>query len=155
MKVDWSMDSDCAACHASEEDSRQSENCLASIHEKEGATCIECHSDSESLAKAHDDVDTSSKMPTKLKRTAVSSESCLACHEQAELTEKTIDLSLLTDKEGTTVNPHALPQTETHVDQVTCNSCHVMHSESDLEQNSIDTCIGCHHAEVYTCNTCH
>ena len=69
------------------------------------------------------------KVPSKLRKTEVDPAACESCHTLSEVATKTADLSLLTDDNGKTVNPHDMPETEQH-ENVTCASCHDMHSSS-------------------------
>ncbi len=55
---------------------------------------------------------------------------------------------------GTVVNPHALPEVEDHAD-ITCGSCHQMHSDKPIDRTARATCNSCHHAGVFECGTCH
>ena len=95
------------------------------------------------------------KRATKLRSTTVDEGTCLSCHGSLEeLAEKTADCEVLTDSEGKTVNPHALPDNEDHGD-TNCVSCHVMHDDEPAETAAPDYCESCHHANVYACHTCH
>ena len=95
-------------------------------------------------------------MPKKLKKTSVEAETCQAagCHDLSkdEMLALTADVTELTDSEGTMVNPHdVIGKTEGHAD-ILCSDCHNMHK---AKTNPADTCVSCHHAGVYECNTCH
>lgn len=119
-----------------------------------GLDCTTCHVDSDKLAKAHKRLN-SGKEATRLKKTSVGSDVCLTCHDQESLAEATADCTILTDSEGTTVNPHDLPAVDEHT-SVACVSCHEVHtSDESLAQTSKATCGSCHHAGVYECGTCH
>ena len=150
--VRWSPESDCGACHGGESDAANNAACLSSLHAT--IACGTCHT-SEKLATIHER--SSGEMPTELQSTVVGSEACLSCHEEQELIEATKESEALTDKNGKTVNPHDLPTSEDH-EGVVCASCHSMHAETDgtaLQDRASAKCIGCHHAEVYECGTCH
>ena len=91
--------------------------CLAATHAAEGTTCATCHTDESGLASAHENAtpDEAKKRATKLRSTTIDEAACLSCHgSYEELAAKTADLALLTDSEGTTVNPHAMPENEDH-----------------------------------------
>ncbi len=66
----------------------------------------------------------------------------------------TADIEYLTDVNGTTVNPHALPVNKSHA-TLSCASCHTMHDDAELEQTATKACIKCHHDNVYECFICH
>ena len=72
----------------------------------------------------------------------------------ARLVEEVKASTALTDDQGTTVNPHDLPQSASH-DTLTCGSCHTMHDEKPLEETAAAACTQCHHQNVYECYTCH
>ena len=181
----WTAESDCAGCHEAEVgsfvgDEASSETraqdtadaartagdeaapCLATVHAALVENCAVCHDDEAGLAKAHAKVkgDGTDKQPKKLRRTAVDPQVCLACHgDLADIAKATEGLAVLTDKDGTTVNPHSLPKTAEH-DSLTCGTCHKLHGEGSLlteamGKTAADTCLSCHHAGVYACGTCH
>jgi predicted CXXCH cytochrome family protein len=154
----WSMSSDCESCHAVEVASSTDQATSYGWHSAEpGVTCTTCHTDDNGkLTAAHAKYMTSSD-PTNLRRTQVLSSSCLAsgCHDEKELTAATASSTVLTDANGMTVNPHDIPDTATHVAQINCSSCHKMHAPYDVDKTAEDLCIGCHHEEIYECNTCH
>ena len=119
-----------------------------------GWSCITCHEDSKELETAHKRLN-SGKEATRLKRTAGSDELCRTCHETKELAKQTVDCKYLTDDNGTTVNPHSLPETSDHA-SISCMSCHQAHeTKESLVQTARDVCANCHHANVYECGTCH
>lgn len=152
--VDWSMTSDCSVCHVDQKESQENSNCLASVHVSQG--CVSCHSDESVMSQSHESVDASSKLPKKLSPKAkVTNDICMSCHNDLDkLAEATTDFTGLTDSVGTTVNPHVLP--ETHLgDYLQCNDCHVVHKENDMTEAAQESCLSCHHADVYECNTCH
>ncbi len=153
----WSYDSTCTQCHEKEATSMDDTACLAATHAAEGTTCATCHTDENGLASAHENAtpDEAKKRATKLRSTTIDEGACLSCHgSYEELATKTADLTLLTDSEGTTVNPHAMPENEDHAD-TDCASCHIMHSEEPSTETAPEYCDSCHHAGVYSCHTCH
>ena len=82
----------------------------------------------------------------------IENELCFTCHGSYEaLAEKTADGTVLTDKTGTVVNPHAIPANGEHNEEPACKNCHKMHGDSDPQEY----CRSCHHADVYECGTCH
>jgi hypothetical protein len=117
--------------------------------------CSSCHTDDDgALTKAHKSY-TTAKLPEKLRRTDVSSAACSGCHGANDLKTATAGLTILTDNTGLTVNPHDLPATETHLINITCASCHKMHSTEPVEEIAPEFCVSCHHEDIYTCGTCH
>lgn len=120
-----------------------------------GLTCTTCHNDEEGLAKAHRKMD-SGKTAKRLKRTSVSDEVCLTCHDKEQLVAATADVTVLTDTKGTTVNPHDIPANDSHAD-IQCVSCHQAHYDEDetIETMAMGVCVDCHHAQVFECGTCH
>ena len=131
---------------------------LASTHA--GIACSTCHNDEKGLAEAHKDA-TGPKQVRRLSYTYVETETCLSCHGSWEdLAEKTADCTILTDNQGTVVNPHAAP--ETHIagadgekPYLSCYQCHDMHGTKTVAEQATYTCQGCHHENVYECHTCH
>lgn len=120
-----------------------------------GLECSTCHEDSDKLAKAHKKMNRKGQEATSLKKTVVSSEVCLSCHNADELAEATQDCTVLTDSKGTTVNPHDLPDVEEHA-SINCVDCHQVHeTDKSLDQAAKATCGNCHHAGIYECGTCH
>lgn len=153
----WSYDSTCSQCHQKEDSSMNDAACLAATHAAEGTTCATCHTDESGLASAHENAtpDEARKRATKLRSTTIDEAACLSCHgSYEELATKTADLALLTDSEGTTVNPHAMPENEDHA-STDCASCHVLHDSEPAEESAPEYCESCHHAGVYSCHTCH
>lgn len=153
----WSYDSDCSMCHSKETKSLEDSSCLAGTHNAQGATCKTCHSDESGLSAAHKEAtpEDAEKRATKLRDTKIDEQACFSCHgSYEELAAKTADLTVLTDSEGTTINPHAMPENEEHAD-TDCSSCHVMHSDEPATESAPDYCESCHHAGVYQCHTCH
>lgn len=157
VAVDWSYDSSCDTCHTAEPASIDDANCLVSTHAAQGNTCQTCHADEAGLQKAHEGAtaESAAKRATKLRSTTVDEATCLACHDSKEtLAEKTAASTVLTDSEGKTVNPHAMPENEDHAD-TNCVSCHSMHADEPVTETAPDYCESCHHANVYACHTCH
>ena len=127
--------------------------CLAATHKSLG--CTTCHADEEKLTKVHDGVAADDKMPRRLKKAKIDEATCLGCHgSYEELAKTTADSKVLTDKNGTTVNPHAVPKSESH-DALNCVSCHTVHEAAEVAEVAQNECRTCHHADVYTCGTCH
>lgn len=113
-----------------------------------------CHNDP-AMEKAHEKVTLDSKKKkATLKRTVVARETCLSCHDNSELASATAESAALTDKNGTTVNPHDLPVNNDH-EGINCSSCHKLHTSDQPVETAQATCRNCHHAEVYECGTCH
>lgn len=155
VEFTWSADADCSTCHGAESSSITDESTVAGIHGAEGDTCATCHIDGVDLAAVHEGATTDSKMPKKLKKTKIDEAVCLACHGSGEeLAEKTAASLALTDSEGTTVNPHALPSGSDH-DMVTCSDCHSMHGSDPVADTAKAECLSCHHQDVFECGTCH
>lgn len=150
-KEEWSTESSCITCH-DKQTSDSTGSALYSVHLDQGVTCLSCHTDTDTLKTLHDKAGAGKAAPKKLTTTSITQETCLSCHDTTleELAEKTAGATTLTDKNGTTVNPHALPEVKDH-SKITCTSCHGVHEEGEpLEQ-----CLTCHHADVFECNTCH
>ena len=184
QKTEWSTELDCSSCHDKEAATfaetpateADKDSAAASSADKKGTneaegsvavnsylalhtstidtSCSTCHPDSDAMAKAHKRMD-SGREAKRLKKTDVTDELCLGCHDQKTLAQATSDSKVLTDSNGTVVNPHDLPKNDDHAD-VSCMVCHKAHEGQDsLEDSAIDTCAGCHHAGVYECHTCH
>lgn len=80
---------------------------------------------------------------------------CMSCHALEDIQAATADSTVLTDTNGTVVNPHDLPAIDDHAG-ITCASCHKSHEVSEsTEKSAKRTCASCHHADVYECYTCH
>lgn len=119
-----------------------------------GLTCASCHEDNGKLANAHKNMN-SGKKATRLKKTTVSQELCLGCHNIEDLAQATADSTVLTDDNGTVINPHNIPEGSEH-GTLTCTDCHKVHEqEKTLAQTAKTACTSCHHAGVFECNTCH
>jgi hypothetical protein len=159
MTVEWSPQSDCAMCHSAEDLSRSDVVTTAGMHNPSAIStqvdCMTCHNDTSGLTAAHNGVSPSDKLPTRLRSTKVTTETCTAsgCHDdEADRKQVTVGVTVLTDSEGLTVNPHDLPTGEGHFN-ITCSSCHSGHVASEPE----DLCLTCHHEDVYGCgeSVCH
>lgn len=153
----WAPDSDCAMCHAKETSSMDDGACLASTHKAEGTDCATCHADTASLQTAHEDAtaEEAAKRATKLRVTEIDQDACLSCHDGEDgHSASTAASTVLTDSQGTTVNPHDLPDNDEHAD-ATCGSCHDMHGDSPVAIAAPEYCASCHHSNVYECHTCH
>lgn len=151
----WAEDMDCATCHESEADSAQDKDCAMSEHA--GLECLDCHTDVATLKDAHEryvTVDGETTRTSKVALSPVKSEACTACHDVSDLVEATSGLTVLTDSEGTTVNPHDLPDVQDH-ESIACGNCHVMHTDGGPAEVAVSTCLNCHHKDVYECYTCH
>lgn len=153
VSVAFSMSADCVACHAEEQASTENGACLASKHVGE-ATCTTCHADESALTKVHEGATSDAKKPKRLKKTDVKSEICQSCHSDDARTAATAAITVCTDSEGTTVNPHDLPSNDDHA-SIECINCHEEHTEKDALELAPEECLSCHHADVYECNTCH
>jgi hypothetical protein len=156
--VAWSMDSDCTTCHTAES-SAQDPTAPALYHEEEeGVECVTCHTASESeLTQVHEGTTATDKMPARLKKTKVSDEACLSCHETGELATLTQASTALTDDNGLVVNPHDRPENSSHVN-IVCTDCHQQHQpKAEIAKNSMATCTTCHHERVFGCgaSVCH
>ena len=129
----WSIESDCTACHSVEAESTADPSCAASAHS--GMPCADCHADSQGLTEVHQAAKSST--PGKIKRleSPIENELCFTCHGSYEaLAEKTADGTVLTDKTGTVVNPHAIPANGEHNEEPACKNCHKMHGDSDPQR---------------------
>lgn len=156
VQVEWSLDSDCTMCHATESASMDDSACPASTHQAQGATCATCHNDEAALTQAHANAQAGAETPTHLSSSDVSQDACLTCHNMDDLAAATAEFDGLTDTQGTTVNPHALPDNADHAAEVSCSSCHKMHDgDSEPATEARRTCNDCHHEGVYECYTCH
>jgi hypothetical protein len=153
----WSPEADCTTCHLEENSSLYDRTTAAGVHGEnfavtKSAFCMACHTDVATLATAHEDMKIDD-MPKRLKRTEVVSGICTAegCHDDSlARIQATVTQVILTDDNGTTVNPHDLPATESHI-AIACSSCHIGHKPMAVKQE----CIGCHHMDVFECGTCH
>ena len=120
-----------------------------------GISCVSCHADEEALAEVHASMKNPDNAPRRLRKTSVVDAACTACHDTQVLAEATAASEALVDGKGSAFNPHDIPQVEAHEDQLTCLSCHKVHSEADLGQMAVKACSKCHHAGIFECYTCH
>ena len=166
----WSADADCGLCHATQSSSLTDSSCQVSANHA-NLQCVQCHTDENGLAAAHDGVTLAdTKGAKKLSKTSVEQDACVSCHADAGAPEAAASSTALTDDQGTTVNPHDLlrltdPNTTLRYivsqvqgashDTLTCGSCHTMHDEKPLEETAAAACTQCHHQNVYECYTCH
>lgn len=153
----WTPQTDCASCHIVETESGEDPSHLYGLHQTKDVelTCIDCHDQSVELETAHEDKTAESRAPTRLRKTDIEATRCLECHDLGDLSTLTTTSTVLTDKNGTTVNPHTFTPSESH-DSVLCADCHKMHKPViDVSENAQATCKSCHHENVYECGTCH
>lgn len=148
--IAW-MEADCALCHEEQSDTAvNGKTGFAKVHSEQNMTCTECHNNLDDLNKSHDGVTMESKKPKKLDHDM--SQSCIDCHGTLEeMAAITSESETLVDKNGTTANPHDIPDTPSH-ETPSCTECHGEHEEKDALE---DYCFSCHHAQVFECNTCH
>lgn len=153
IAVEWSVDGDCSACHTDQAESKTDSACLASKHADQ--TCTQCHTDTDSLAAVHAEASPDDKKPSTLKATSVDDEAvCQSCHDRDEIAAGSQASTVLTDENGTVVNPHSLPEGDQHT-EIACTTCHKVHSSTGVEKSAQRACTSCHHTNVYECNTCH
>lgn len=180
----WSMDLDCALCHAKEAaslgltgaaeegtadgakaDAEMTDEELGSAHTTDVADYARMHVQDFKFECTTCHIESeglekahkklnSGKEATRLKRSAVDDSICLTCHQPEKLVEATADYTGLTDTKGTTVNPHELPKVANHK-TIQCVDCHQVHSEKAITETAIAVCNSCHHAGVFECGTCH
>lgn len=150
---EWTPDTDCAACHAGQQESMSNSACQASSHA--ASQCIDCHQQEQELKTVHEGVSSTDRVSKRLRSTTIESDVCLSCHVQTEIAGATASSTALIDSEGTAVNPHDLPSEGTHR-ETACADCHDLHTENaDIAEDAKAYCISCHHADVFECNTCH
>jgi cytochrome c553 len=148
----WTTASDCESCHTAEVESGESSAYVYSLHIAN--PCTTCHTDTGGqLAAAHDAYATA-KQPTKLKQTSIEISVCESCHSVGDLKGLTASTTVLTDANGTVVNPHELPSHKDHTG-IDCSSCHKMHKSDPADDTATAVCSSCHHQDVYECGTCH
>jgi predicted CXXCH cytochrome family protein len=155
VSIQWSPETDCGVCHGTEAESATDSSCDAYLHAT--MSCVECHDNTDRLSTMHEGVTTADRIPTRLKQTAVTEETCVECHAADEAHLEATATKALTDVNGTGVNPHNLPVTETdsHA-QIICSDCHEMHSSAAKRaEKATKLCQSCHHSGVYECYTCH
>jgi hypothetical protein len=150
----WSQNSDCTSCHVAEVQSGVSGSAsIYALHTEEA--CITCHTDDGGvLADAHEEYATA-EQPTKLEGTEVADATCVTCHDIEEIKIATAGSTVLTDVNGTVVNPHDVPQTQEHGENIECATCHKMHTPDPIADVARQACVSCHHQGVYDCKSCH
>jgi len=156
ISLNFSMDSDCAVCHKKPMESQQNAATAAYIHGQENNLgCITCHNQEQELTTVHNNA-TSMNEPLRLKNAKISEEVCLSCHgSYEELAAKTLEVTLLTDANGLTINPHTAKSLNAeHEEDINCLKCHTVHTQQDINKSQ-NYCMNCHHMKVYECNTCH
>ena len=79
---------------------------------------------------------------------------CTTCHNPDDVKAATEDSVVLTDENGTVVNPHDLPEGADHA-KIDCLDCHTAHKAQEASETALNTCTGCHHTGVFECGTCH
>lgn len=154
--VEWSAEVDCAQCHANEAQATAAAESFAGVHASENVSCLMCHNEEETLAQVHEGADSSSPA-TRLKKTEVSDETCLACHASSKDSDEFAQLTngaVVADDKGTQVNPHDLTDTKDHGD-LECSDCHASHDDVDPLEEGRSLCVSCHHSGVFECGTCH
>ena len=108
----WSETGDCSMCHAKEQASFEDGSCAISRHKD--VACSQCHADVAALSAAHEGATAEKAAKAVLKTTAVDVATCESCHSQDEVEVVTAGVTVLTDMNGTIVNPHALPESADH-----------------------------------------
>lgn len=156
--VNWTMATDCTTCHTVEAESlTDTKFPQAHLHQGE-ADCVDCHTDEAVLAPLHADLTFADAANVASKATVVSvpEQTCIDCHGTLEeMAILTVDNTVLTDDQGTTVNPHERPAGQTHeANPATCTDCHKIHS-STTDRDAMKYCASCHHRGIFTCGTCH
>lgn len=149
----WAEDMPCEACHADQAQAAEDETCALASHAALDVACVTCHVD-DTLIDIHANAKADAKPPTKLKKSDVPAEACMACHTSDALIAATSQSEVLKDADGTVVNPHDLPAVKDHK-KIDCDSCHKMHSSSSPKNVADELCVSCHHEDVYECYTCH
>jgi hypothetical protein len=159
VEVNWTPDTECAACHATESESFANAACLAAKHAD--LECSGCHEDQTALTGVHQGVTTAVAKPKALQVSSVQEGTCLTsgCHAADSLdglVALTQGSAVLIDERGNAVNPHEMPSsTPKHLaESMTCTDCHTVHGEEGYEAAKI-YCYNCHHHKVFECGTCH
>ena len=153
----WNSSRNCTVCHVAQAESMTNGDLMT---DHADLICMDCHTDEEAIEQAHVNLTYASK-PNQdgLRMSAVSENLCIDCHgDWVSLSEKTADVTVLTDYNGTTVNPHTittLVNENGEHDNTTCSSCHSMHTSTTVEEGAVYYCQSCHHENVYECGTCH
>lgn len=97
------------------------------------------------------------KTPKRLKKTTIDTTACFSsgCHgSQEDLAAKTEACAILTDANGTVVNPPR-PARERRSYDHRLRQLSQQASDDTIEDTAKKACKGCHHMDVYECNTCH
>ena len=144
--VDFSDSSLCYTCHLPASQSMEDPSMLGYTHS--AFDCLFCHSDSEGLEAKHEGV---TEPPATMKFSQIGSkEFCFTCHgDYATLTKKTSDYFI----DGQQINPHAPHATDSSVEELNCNNCHMIHS---MTRGVPESCYGCHHEKSFEkCSVCH
>lgn len=164
MAFTWSAESDCTACHATEEASYSDALCPMSFHTER--ICTDCHIDDKALSGVHEGLTyADTEGAERLRKTVVAESGCTdsACHPSDDaLIQATASSAVLTDVKRNVVNPHDLPVFEdrgrgSHA-SILCGDCHQLHSNESIEETATDVCKNCHHKGTYeTCYSalCH
>lgn len=151
----WVSEEECISCHQAEGQSVDDDATLCATHAAL-LSCTDCHDDFDVLAQCHEGATADKATSVRfLKRTDVEVETCVLCHNPTDLAEKTADSTAVIDDNGTTVNPHDLPDSAREHAYINCVKCHQMHKASDAAYAANDYCMGCHHDGIYECGTCH
>jgi hypothetical protein len=153
LSITWTTALDCSECHGIEAHPTNDGAVLAADHSERGLSCTSCHEESDKMLQAHQNM-SSGAVATRLKKTVVDPSVCAPCHASETLSAATSMTSVLTDKNGLTVNPHDLPANDDHA-KVDCVDCHSMHAETPVDSQAVKKCQSCHHQGVYECYTCH
>lgn len=158
--VDWSIDGDCAVCHAAEDALMQDANC-PQASEHANLACIECHTNTDTLTSVHANLtygDATKTIDLKPEEETVDSAVCQNpdCHGTMEdMAKLTADNTDFKDEKGKVQNPHEYSSNEQHdANQPVCTDCHKVHSE-ELQEDAMKWCAQCHHKGVFQCGTCH
>ena len=157
----WSPEASCVVCHKKEGNLALETESARHISD-EGNKCVDCHKASD-VQDLHAGKTSKSKTPIRLLKTEILQDTCLAsgCHVKADIIKATADSKVLTDKEGTVVNPHDPPENKHHLSEynVTCSFCHQQHVEIPIAESAMNQCGGltsCHHDQVFRCaDYCH
>jgi hypothetical protein len=153
--INWSMESDCAACHKTEADETD-----AASHPQAAAhvdtPCVGCHTNIAVLTTTHDGVFVTDTPATKMTQLTVDQQMCIGCHGTLEdVATRTEDSEALKDDQGLVVNPHLRPEGARHLENpAVCTDCHNNHS-TELARDAKKYCAQCHHRGVWQCGTCH
>jgi hypothetical protein len=138
----WSLETDCATCHPDQVNSMTDPALLAFNHALISNKCVGCH-DLATLQVSHKDFSSTSSVPYEQYPQSF----CLKCHgSYPVLVALTANSTAFLDPDGKAINPH-----DTHVGQVECYKCHLIHDVSP----GIKYCYSCHHTKTLECGECH